>query len=115
MERGLLLADDDAARGECRHCGRPIAECSDASREFYAQRLVCRASMERAAAERAFDKLHEDAPFHDGSFASWAKEWSEEYPYHAKDGMTVYVADTDVNPGDLFTADADAVPVQWKA
>lgn len=105
------MADEDAKRSACRHCGRPVWECSDPERVFYVQRVVCRATMELTAAEDAYDELHKAAPYHDGTFAEWAAERSSEYPYHAKAGVTFYVADEDTNPDDAFTTDAGAIPV----
>lgn len=59
---------------------------------------VCYADMELAAAERRYEKLHEDEPWHNGLETSWAKEWSLEHPYHFRDGKTFWVADVDVDP-----------------
>ncbi len=41
-------------------------------------------------------------PFHDGSFSRWSKEPSREFPFHYLDGVTIWLAPTDVNPDDDF-------------
>lgn len=69
---------------------------------FYPQRQVCHADMERAAAVWLYEHLHEDAPYHDGTFTSWAKKRSLSHPYRFDDGVTLWVADTDINPDDQF-------------
>lgn len=58
--------------------------------------------MERAAAEARYDKLHEDRPYHDGAFLNWSDKRNGHYPYHYKDGVTVWVAAEDHNPDDDF-------------
>jgi hypothetical protein len=67
--------------------------------------------MERAAANSAYAKLHEKAPYHDGSFQSWAKDWSTSHPYHYNDGVSIGVADHDLTPWDAFTTERDASPL----
>lgn len=62
--------------------------------------------MERAAAEWRYSKLHEDAPYHDGTFSSWSKDRSTSHPYSAHDGVTLWVAETDLAPHDHFLGGA---------
>lgn len=64
--------------------------------------------MESAAANRAYDALHEDRPFHDGTHTMWAKEASPDTPYHARDGVTVWVTPADLSPDDTFLTDPNA-------
>lgn len=66
--------------------------------------------MEVQAANRRYDELHEDRPYHDGSFTRWAKEPSRQTPYHYRDGVSVWVAPVDLSPDDNFLTDAKAVP-----
>lgn len=66
--------------------------------------------MERLAAEAMYLALHEERPFHDGTFTSWAKERSRSHPYGAMEGMTIGVSDTDLAPWDHFTTKRDASP-----
>lgn len=67
--------------------------------------------MEREAADRAYEALHEKRPFHDGTFTSWVAEASRSHPYHFRDGVTVYVADEDAAPWDEFTTRESASPL----
>jgi hypothetical protein len=62
--------------------------------------------MERDAASRRYESLHEERPFHDGSFKRWSKDLSPSTPYHFRDGVTIWVAATDVNPEDNFLNNA---------
>lgn len=89
-------------RERCPKCGGPASECADPERDWFPQRTVCYAEMVRDAVERKYERLHEHAPYHDGTFESWAKEPSVEHPYHFKAGVTIWVADHDVNPDDDF-------------
>lgn len=66
---------------------------------------MCHATREAQAARALFERLHEDAPWHDGTFESWAKEPSEQYPYHFNHGTKIWVAETDLGLGrGLFSA-----------
>jgi hypothetical protein len=67
--------------------------------------------MEREAAQAVYDMLHEDQPWHDGTFTSWAKNRSAKHPYHFKHGVTIGVAAQNVSPWDEFTTKHDASPV----
>jgi hypothetical protein len=58
--------------------------------------------MDLKAAERKWASLHADRPFHDGSFRSWAKEFSDSHPFHFNDGVLVWVSDVDYSPADQF-------------
>lgn len=68
--------------------------------------------MERAAADARYAALHEDAPYHDGSFSSWAEQRSPSHPYHYSEGVTVGVAERDLAPWDKFTTEVSASPVK---
>lgn len=67
--------------------------------------------MEREAADRAYEALHEKRPFHDGTFTSWSEHASRSHPYHFRDGVTVYVTDEDQAPWDEFTTRESASPL----
>lgn len=62
--------------------------------------------MERAAAAWRYGHIHEDAPFHDGTFPEDLNRWSAtrttETPYHYSDGVTVWVSARDLAPEDDF-------------
>ncbi len=110
-ERQLWIAEWQAGRLACGECGRPIAECADPGVLHYPYRRVCYVSREAAAAEAMYSRLHEDAPFHDGTYADWAKVRSASHPYHFSDGVHIGVADRDIAPHDQFTTDVNASPV----
>ena len=100
-------------RLECPDCGLPLEVCSDPKRKFYPFRRICYATMEREAAEAAYDALHngEKAGWHDGSFTSWVDERSKSHPYPARAGVSTGVAETDLAPWDHFTTKRDASPI----
>lgn len=58
--------------------------------------------MELAAANRRYDAIHQDRPFHDGKFQAWSDKPSPMTPYHFRDGVTITVAETDLHPDDRF-------------
>lgn len=66
--------------------------------------------MEAEAARAAYEALHEAAPYHDGTFTSWAKERSESHPYRYSAGVSINVATVDYSPDDPFTTERDASP-----
>ncbi len=76
--------------------------CSDPERLWYPQRQVCYPTMERDAAMARWRSLHEEMPWHDGTFKDWSKERSEQYPYHRDSGVTIYVTAEDMSPDDDF-------------
>lgn len=67
--------------------------------------------MELAGTQWKYDQLHQDAPYHDGTFPDDPEQWSEkrtkEHPYHYLDGVTLWVADTDLDPHDHFLGGAE--------
>ena len=86
--------------------------CSNPNRTLYPFRRICYATMEREAAEAAYQALHgEKAGWHDGTFTSWAAERSPSHPYPAMAGVSIGVAATDLTPWDRFTTQRDASPV----
>lgn len=114
-ERGYWIADWQLAELECSDCGRPVSECSDPARKFYPFRRICYATMEREAADAAYQALHDEesgAAFHDGTFTRWAGKRSASHPYAANAGVTIGVADRNLAPWDRFTKDRDASPVE---
>lgn len=87
---------------KCPDCGRDREQCRDAERAWYPQREVCYAKAAESAANRRYDEMHEAEPFHDGTFTRWAKDPSDEFPFHYRDGVTVYVTAEDLTPDDDF-------------
>lgn len=71
--------------------------------------------MMRSAAQDKYKALHEERPYHDGSFTDWAKDRSAQYPFHFEAGVTVDVAEDDLHPWDEFTKKVDASPVPHEA
>lgn len=58
--------------------------------------------MQQAAANRAYEQLHKDKPFHDGKFENWSETWSPETQYHYLDGVRIWVSQRDLTPDDDF-------------
>lgn len=67
--------------------------------------------MELVAANAQYAKLHEKRPYHEGGFKTWAKERSSKHPYRYDEGVHIYLAPTDLNPGDEFLTEEDANPL----
>lgn len=59
-------------------------------------------AMQLAAANRIYDMRHEDRPYHDGSFSRWAAEPSRQFPFHYRDGVTIWLSPVELNPEDDF-------------
>lgn len=58
--------------------------------------------MALAAANWMYDAKHEDAPYHNGHFTQWSSTRSEEYPFHYRDGVHIWVSREDLTPEDDF-------------
>lgn len=67
--------------------------------------------MEREAAKEAYDELHKEAQYHDGTFQRWSKVRSHQHPYRYDAGVTIGAAETDLTPWDRFTTERDASPL----
>jgi hypothetical protein len=65
--------------------------------------------MELAATERKWATLHEDLPWHDGTFSSWSKERNAEHPCHYNDGVRIWVADVDYDPDGTWLSPAGVI------
>lgn len=89
------------------HCGHQEHVCSDPNRVWYPQRKVCHVTMQEAAAQRRYREIHQDRPYHDGTFTNWTAEPTTGTPYHYLDGVEIYVAEVDINPGDEFLKKPD--------
>lgn len=63
--------------------------------------------MEKVSAERRYAQIHEDRPYHDGTFKVWGEKATWRTPYHFSDGVRIFVAETDLNPDDNFLDDPD--------
>lgn len=71
--------------------------------------------MEREAAAAAYEDLHSDRPYHDGTFQNWSDKRSRQYPYHATSGVKFGATSRDIAPWDKFTTDEHASPVEPSA
>jgi hypothetical protein len=58
--------------------------------------------MAREAANARYDKVHKDRQYHDGTFTHWADERSDNHPFQARDGVTIWVSEHDLTPDDDF-------------
>jgi hypothetical protein len=61
--------------------------------------------MEQASAAAAYRELHEDQPYHDGTFTNWSASRSAAHPYHFDDGVTIGVTPVDHGLGGRFAVD----------
>lgn len=110
-ERDFWVAEHEHAQSTCPHCGNQVDVCADHERTWYPYRRVCYAKREREAAEAAYGALHEEKPWHDGTYTSWAKNRSASHPYRFDMGVTIGVADHDLAPWDQFTTQRGASPL----
>jgi len=60
--------------------------------------------MESEAAQAMWHRLHEERPWHDGTFANWSDKPSPQFPYKYDMGVEIGVSDTDLRPTDDFLA-----------
>lgn len=104
------IAAYEIEQDRCHFHRGPRSECPDAERDWFPQRNICYVEMQHKAAERIYEHLHEDAKFHDGSFASWSKEFSTRTPYRYDDGVQIWMAEVDVQPWDDFLSNPSASP-----
>lgn len=49
-----------------------------------------------------YDKRHEDQPFHDGKELIWSDKPTKVTPFHYRDGVTIWLSPTELNPDDKF-------------
>lgn len=78
--------------------------CEDEGYVGYPQRSICWATMQQRAADARYDAIHENAPFHDGTFEHWSEKRDTAHPYHFRDGVTIWLSDTDDTHDDDFLA-----------
>lgn len=57
--------------------------------------------MEEAAANAKYDDLY-GGKFHDGTFKNWSEKRNASHPYGHRDGVRIWVAETDLDPDDEF-------------
>lgn len=68
--------------------------------------------MQLQAAMALYADLHADRPFHDGTFENWAAERSRAFPFRYDDGVSFYLAESDVDPDDDFLSQGGSVAKQ---
>lgn len=56
--------------------------------------------MARAAVQRAFDRKHEEKPYHNGAFEDWRAEPDATHLWHYQDGVTLWLSPYDLTPDD---------------
>ena len=66
--------------------------------------------MQLAGAQALYADLHEERPYHDGTFADWSKERTSQHPFHHNDGVTIILAAEDLFPDDDFLTNERAAP-----
>lgn len=94
-----MLAEFEESLDACR-CGRTDGECGDSETDWYPVAEVCWPTAVLRATERLYEKRHHKYQYHDGSFQNWAKEPSTAYPFHAMDGVDIWV--TRQEPGEDY-------------
>lgn len=97
-------------RSTCSFHGGPYDECQDDERDWYSQLSVCYPTMQEKAAQRWFEEIHRDKPFHDGSFDRWSEKWSPGFPFHYSDGTTVWISKEELGLGGDFLNRGSAAP-----
>jgi hypothetical protein len=96
------IAVYEIEKDRCQFHGGPYSECGDDERDWFPQLSVCHPTMQLKFAQRRFEKLHEDEPYHDGYFRFWSKEPTKRCPFHYTDGATIFLSPEDLNLGGDF-------------
>lgn len=84
----------------CHEHGGDISECGH--KVWYPHREVCWPAAALAAANARYDALHEDQPYHDGTFQRWSEKRGGAFQFHYRDGVTITVHREDLSPGEDF-------------
>lgn len=84
----------------CPEHGGDVADCQHET--WYPHRTVCWPAAAKAAADAAYDALHEEKPYHDGSFKRWSDKRRGAFRFHYRDGVTISVHREDISPDDDF-------------
>lgn len=110
------MAEWEIEAGRCPHCGGMTEDCSRAEQDYYPTVRICYSTMARAAWKRAWDAKHETSDqkpmWHDGTFQRWSDRYSDDFPFHRDDGVTVAVAAHDDGSWDALTAGAAGDPAE---
>ena len=68
---------------------------------------MCRKTADLEAANWRYASLHEELPYHDGSFESWRKERSVSHPFRYDSGVRLWVSDVDYDPDGTWLGAAE--------
>lgn len=85
-----------------------MSECGDDEKDWFPQMSVCWPTAQLEAAKGLYAALHEDKPYHDGSFKRWAKERSHSTAFHFSDGVSFYLSEADDPDAEDFLRPATA-------
>lgn len=96
------IAAWEIEQDRCPHHGGPRSECPDEERDWFPQRQICTVEKQLKAAQRTYDEIHKDRPFHDGMERIWSDKWSELTPFRYDDGVTIWMSPVEINPDDDF-------------
>lgn len=114
------MADWELEAGRCPQCGGMTEDCSHAEKDYYPAVQVCYATMARLAWKRAWDAKHETSDgkpmWHDGTFQNWNATYTDEFPFHRDDGVTITASTVDDGSWDalLVTAAEGACDLQQR-
>lgn len=86
----------------CSRCGNLREECADPEQPWYPQLTLDHAEAAVAVANWMYDEKHKGAQYHDGTFTSWVQERSSTHPFHARDGVHIWVSKYDLTPESDF-------------
>lgn len=78
----------------CPKCRGERSECGDHAKVWHMWREVCHKAIALEAARRIHAEEYKGGEWHDGTFTTFAKEFSPETPNHYLDGVTLWVQDT---------------------
>jgi hypothetical protein len=87
-------------------------DCEDIDGDWFPQRDICWSTAAAQVAQRKYDKLHEQRPWHDGTETVWNEKYSLLTPFHYRDGTSLWVSKHDLTPDDMFLGDQGLVAEQ---
>lgn len=58
--------------------------------------------MQKLAAQRRFNRLHSEKPWHDGSMTNWTEKPTDETPFNYEDGTAIWLSERDLGLGGDF-------------
>ena len=100
----------DLENERCVRCGQLVAEHGDPDKLWFPQRIVDYAEMQLAGAQALYAGVHEERPYHDGTFTDWSKERTSRHPFRYDDGVSIILAAEDLFADDDFLTNERAAP-----